>query len=75
MSYVVLDIETSVKCPVGNFKAHPMWKANKVVALGMFNEMYWSYYMPSADDINNKAMALSEVEFFYNTEDKMDNDE
>jgi len=62
MSYVVLDIETSVKCPVGNFKAHPMWKANKVVALGMYNEVYSSYYMPSADDINNKAMALSQAD-------------
>ncbi len=30
----IVDLETSVKCPVGNHKAHPMWLGNKVVAYG-----------------------------------------
>ena len=30
----VVDYETSVKCPIGNTKAHPMWPANQVVLAG-----------------------------------------
>jgi DNA polymerase-1 len=35
MTAVVVDYETSVKCPIGNNKAHPMWPANKVVLAGL----------------------------------------
>lgn len=31
----VIDYETSIKCPVGNNKAHPMWLGNKVVLAGV----------------------------------------
>lgn len=31
---LVIDLETTVRCPVGNNKANPMWQGNKVVACG-----------------------------------------
>lgn len=31
---LVLDLETSIKCPVGNNKANPMWLGNNIVAVG-----------------------------------------
>lgn len=31
----IIDYETSVKCPIGNNKAHPMWPGNKVVLFGV----------------------------------------
>lgn len=34
MNILTLDLETSVKCPVGNNKAHPMWLGNSIVATG-----------------------------------------
>lgn len=34
MIAAVVDYETSVKCPIGNSKAHPMWPANQVVLAG-----------------------------------------
>ena len=37
MSYpIVMDSETSIKCPIGNNKAHPMWPANRVVKSGYY---------------------------------------
>lgn len=46
----VIDLETSVKCPVGNHKAHPMWLGNKIVAYGELNTSseipYISYGVP-----------------------------
>jgi DNA polymerase I len=35
MTYVVIDLETSIKCPVGTFQAHPMWMANRIVMAGI----------------------------------------
>jgi DNA polymerase I-like protein with 3'-5' exonuclease and polymerase domains len=62
MSVITLDLETSVKCPVGNFKAHPMWRGNKVVALGlMVDDKYEGQYAPSPIVINNAAWKLSEA--------------
>jgi DNA polymerase I-like protein with 3'-5' exonuclease and polymerase domains len=37
MNIYTIDAETSIKCPVGNHKAHPMWPLNKVVALGIYD--------------------------------------
>lgn len=37
MIAAVVDYETSVKCPIGNNKAHPMWPANKVVLAGILS--------------------------------------
>ncbi len=31
---LVLDLETTVRCPVGNNKANPMWQGNKAIAWG-----------------------------------------
>lgn len=31
---LVIDLETTIRCPVGNNKANPMWLANKVIAWG-----------------------------------------
>ena len=31
---IIIDLETSIKCPVGNHKANPMWLGNKIVAAG-----------------------------------------
>ena len=31
---LVIDLETSIKCPVGNSKANPMWHGNNIVASG-----------------------------------------
>lgn len=31
---LVIDLETTVRCPVGNNKANPMWQGNKVIAWG-----------------------------------------
>ena len=32
---LVLDLETTMDCPVGNNKANPMWKGNKIIASGI----------------------------------------
>ena len=37
MKTLILDLETTVRCPVGNNKANPMWQGNKVIAAG------WKY--------------------------------
>lgn len=34
MSYLVVDLETTTRCPVGDFKANPMWPDNKIVWWG-----------------------------------------
>ena len=31
---LVLDLETTVRCPVGNNKANPMWRGNDIIAAG-----------------------------------------
>lgn len=31
---VVIDLETTIRCPVGNHKANPMWVGNYIVAAG-----------------------------------------
>jgi len=31
---LVIDLETTIKCPVGNHSANPMWAGNKVIAAG-----------------------------------------
>lgn len=38
MTYIVVDLETTMKCPVGNNKANPMWFGNKVVVGGSLFE-------------------------------------
>ena len=37
MKTLILDLETTVRCPVGNNKANPMWQGNKIIAAG------WKY--------------------------------
>jgi len=47
MTTYVLDLETTMECPVGNNKANPMWHTNKVVSLGLLNlntDRYDGYY-------------------------------
>lgn len=34
MTTLILDLETSVRCPVGTNKANPMWMGNKIIAAG-----------------------------------------
>ena len=43
---VVVDLETTIRCPVGNNKANPMWIGNKIVAAGMkfLDGDYVQYY-------------------------------
>jgi DNA polymerase I-like protein with 3'-5' exonuclease and polymerase domains len=31
---LVIDLETTIKCPVGNHSANPMWTGNKIIAAG-----------------------------------------
>lgn len=35
MKTLTLDLETTMDCPVGNNKANPMWKGNKIIASGI----------------------------------------
>ena len=32
---IVVDLETTIRCPVGNHKANPMWVGNKIIAAGV----------------------------------------
>ena len=32
---LVIDLETTIRCPVGNSTGNPMWRGNKVIAFGM----------------------------------------
>jgi DNA polymerase I len=32
---LVIDLETTIRCPVGNNTGNPMWRGNKVIAAGM----------------------------------------
>jgi len=32
---LVVDLETTIRCPVGNNTGNPMWRSNKVIAAGM----------------------------------------
>lgn len=32
---LVIDLETTIRCPVGNSSGNPMWRGNKVIAVGM----------------------------------------
>jgi DNA polymerase I-like protein with 3'-5' exonuclease and polymerase domains len=60
MSVVTVDLETSVRCPVGNFAAHPGWTANKIVAAGwMVEDKYECSYSPNTSNVNNLAYFLS----------------
>ena len=60
MSVTVIDLETSIKCPVGNFKAHPMWTANKVVSYGVYKDgKYTGRYAPTGYEVSNFAYGLS----------------
>lgn len=34
MKHVVIDLETTIRCPVGNNKGNPMWRGNYIVAAG-----------------------------------------
>lgn len=34
MKTIILDLETTIRCPVGNNKANPMWMANLIIAAG-----------------------------------------
>lgn len=34
MKTLILDLETTINCPVGNNKANPMWRGNKIIAAG-----------------------------------------
>lgn len=34
MTTIVLDLETTIRNPVGNHSANPMWKGNKIIAAG-----------------------------------------
>ena len=34
MTSIVLDLETTTRCPVGNMSANPMWLGNKIIAAG-----------------------------------------
>jgi DNA polymerase I-like protein with 3'-5' exonuclease and polymerase domains len=44
---LVIDLETTMDCPVGNNKANPMWMGNKIIASGIKwvgkEEVYTSY--------------------------------
>jgi len=35
MKAFIVDLETSIKCPVGNSKANPMWPANQICYMGI----------------------------------------
>lgn len=34
MKIVAIDLETTIRCPVGTHKANPMWRGNKIIASG-----------------------------------------
>ena len=34
MKTIILDLETTLRCPVGNNKANPMWQGNLIIAAG-----------------------------------------
>lgn len=54
---LVIDLETTMRCPVGNNKANPMWPANKAVAYGAmwldttFKESYAHAYAKEGLDL------------------------
>ena len=39
LKYVVVDTETTVKCPIGSNKANPHWPENKIVMGGVKKEI------------------------------------
>lgn len=34
MRNIVVDLETTIRCPIGNNQANPMWGGNKIIAIG-----------------------------------------
>ena len=50
---LVIDLETTMDCPVGNNKANPMWMGNKIIASGIKwgddKEVYTSYSTGGVD--------------------------
>lgn len=36
--YIVIDTETTIKCPIGSNKASPFWPGNYIVVLGWYKE-------------------------------------
>lgn len=53
---IVVDLETTIRCPVGNNKANPMWAGNKVIAAGVkiVDKHYIDFY--DANGINTQAL-------------------
>lgn len=49
---IVLDLETTIRCPVGNNKANPMWLGNYIVAAGWMevNGKYVDHYKKEGVD-------------------------
>lgn len=54
---LIIDLETTVRCPVGSNKANPMWPENEIVLAGMRIKDKWSatYDKKTFIDINSKA--------------------
>lgn len=86
---IVLDLETTIRCPVGTHKANPMWIGNKVIAAGYMTlnpDDYTMSYSPDGvdtsnirDKLNNAALVVGHnIKFdllyiYRNTTDKLPN--
>jgi DNA polymerase I-like protein with 3'-5' exonuclease and polymerase domains len=49
IKYGVVDLETSVKCPIGKFKASPHWKENTIVLGGLKTNAGSGWYITFDD--------------------------
>ena len=61
MKPLFFDCETTIRCPVGNNKAHPMWRGNSIVMYGLKREgdllvSVVHGYEPGSPPLNDKYM-------------------
>lgn len=58
LKLIYYDSETSVKCPIGNNKANPMWRANKVVSAASMLHGEPSAALTSASDLMSNFLVV-----------------
>lgn len=53
---LVVDLETTIRCPVGNNSGNPMWRGNKVIAWGWHTLHGTSSYVYDRDGLDLKSL-------------------
>lgn len=64
MKILTLDLETTIRCPVGSHSANPMWIGNKIIAAGLLTDgkVYMSCYRKDGVEAHEVREHTNEVD-------------